>query len=140
MIKYFPLVILLFASLGYSQSFDSIYYYRNLAKNDQITTEDRITYAKKAITLSVKTDRDSTLLNSQRVLSFLYIIDGQIDNIKSINLNNLDLAKKLKDSVSIANAYYNLGYSYGKTQKVDSAYYYYFNAVKLYDKSEDFKN
>jgi signal transduction histidine kinase len=140
LIKYFPLVILLFASLGFSQSSDSIYYYRNLAKNDQITTEDRIIYARKAITLSAKTDSDSTLLNSQRVLSFLYIIDGQIDNIKSINLDNLSLAKKIKDSVSIANAYYNLGYSYGKTQKVDSAYYYYFNAVKLYDKLEDFKN
>lgn len=140
MIKYFPLVILLFASLSFSQSNDSIYYYRNLAKNTEKTNEERISYAKKAITLSEETNVDSTLLNSKRVLSFLYIIDGQIDNIKSINLDNLTLAKKISDSVSIANAYYNLGYSYGKMQKVDSAYYYYYNAVKLYDKLEDFKN
>ncbi len=138
--KYFFLIIILFSSFCLSQSSDSINYYRSLSKKAGLTNLQKISYAKKAIQLSKKTDIDSTILNSNKILSYLYIIDQQFEGLKTINYENLGLAKKLKDTVSIANANFNLGYYYYEQQKVDSAYQFYFEAVKLYDKLKDYKN
>lgn len=140
MTKYFSILVILFSTFCFSQTSDSIYYYRNLSKKVNLTNLEKISYAQKAIQLSKKTGRDTTILNSNKVLSYLYIIDQQFEGLKNINYENLALAKKLNDTTSIANANFNLGYYYTEKQTVDSAYQYYFDAVKLYDQLKDFKN
>ncbi|WP_289044919.1 sensor histidine kinase [uncultured Olleya sp.] len=110
-----------------------------MSKNEGFSNIERIKYAEKAVYLSIKLDVDSTLLNSNKNLSYLYIVNQKFEKLKDINFANINIANKLKDTSSIANANYNLGYAYESIQKIDSAYYYYYNAAKYYDKLKDYK-
>ncbi len=140
MIKYFTLLLaVLVPYLCFGQQTDSIHYYRDLSKNEGFSNIERIKYAEKAVYLSIKLDVDSTLLNSNKNLSYLYIVNQKFEKLKDINFANINIANKLKDTSSIANANYNLGYAYESIQKIDSAYYYYYNAAKYYDKLKDYK-
>ena len=128
----------------YSQSskdnpaFNSVYKLRTLSKNDNLDFKTRIEYAKKAVELSLEIGADSTILSSKKNLSYLYLINRQSKDIKRINLENLELAKKLKDSSAIANAYHNLGFVYDEYEsKLDSGYFYYFKAVNIYNLIDD---
>ena len=128
----------------YSQSgkdnpaFNSVYKLRTLSKNDNLDFKTRIEYAKKAVELSLEIGADSTILSSKKNLSYLYLINRQSKDIMRINLENLELAKKLKDSSAIANAYHNLGFVYDEYEsKLDSGYFYYFKAVNIYNLIDD---
>ncbi|AXO80447.1 sensor histidine kinase [Olleya aquimaris] len=138
--KYFTLLLaVLLTCFCFGQQADSIYYYRALSKNEGYSNIERIKYAEKAVYLSIKLDVDSTLLNSNKNLSYLYIVNQKFEKLKNINFENLELAYEIDDTLSVANANYNLGYAYYGLQKIDSAYFYYFNAAKQYDKLKDYK-
>lgn len=138
--KYFTLLLaVLLPSFCFGQQADSIYYYRALSKNEGYSNIERIKYAEKAVYLSIKLDVDSTLLNSNKNLSYLYIVNQKFEKLKNINFENVELAYEIDDTLSVANANYNLGYAYYGLQKIDSAYFYYFNAAKQYDKLKDYK-
>lgn len=138
--KYFTLLLaVLLPCFCFGQQADSIYYYRALSKNEGYSNIERIKYAEKAVYLSIKLDVDSTLLNSNKNLSYLYIVNQKFEKLKNINFENVELAYEIDDTLSVANANYNLGYAYYGLQKIDSAYFYYFNAAKQYDKLKDYK-
>ncbi|WP_452224965.1 ATP-binding protein [Lacinutrix chionoecetis] len=132
----FFLVFLLFTLLSYTQNgksndvLDSIVAYRAYSKNTKLSLEQRIDYAKKAIELSKEYGKDSTKIKSQKSLSFIYLSEWDIEKLKLVNFDILKLASKSKDSVALANANYLLGFAYHEELKLDSAYYYYSNAVK----------
>jgi len=112
---------------------------RNLSRDSNLEIELRLAYAKKAVQLSMETKVDSIILRSNRDLSFIYLINGEYDFVKSINHKNLKLAHKLNDSVALAIANFNLGWYYDTELQNDSAYYYYSNAVKTYNNLKDIK-
>ncbi|WP_272022246.1 ATP-binding protein [Olleya namhaensis] len=97
----------------------------------------RIEYAQQAVILSKSKEADSTILNSNKSLSKLYLIKDDFKPLKSINIENLELAKKIKDSFAIADAYYILGYIDNLEAELDSAYEYFYKAYKVY---RDLKN
>ena len=119
---------------------DSIEILRELSKDSNLEMSSRLAYAKKAVQLSMETDIDSTILRSNRDLSFIYLNLGEYDFVKSINFNNLKLASKLNDSLALAIANQNLGWYYEIELQQDSSYYYYYNAVKLYNKLKNVQN
>ncbi|WCO01354.1 ATP-binding protein [Psychroserpens ponticola] len=119
---------------------DSIFIYREYARNNKIEYLDQLKFAKRARVLSQQLDIDSTLLMSNRVLSFVYLNNDQLEPFKQINFENLGLAKKNHDSVALAVAYNNLGFYYDYNFKNDSAYGYYLDAVKIYDKLKEKSN
>ena len=117
---------------------DSIEVLRKLSKDRSIKIESRLDYAKRASQLSFETKIDSTILRSNRDLSFVYLNMGKYNLFRTINHSNLKLAKKLNDSSAIAITNYNLGAYYHNFElNHDSAYYYYYNAAKLYNKLKD---
>ncbi|MGB6269169.1 MAG: ATP-binding protein [Olleya sp.] len=125
---------------GSDRIIDSVIKYRKLSQNPDLETNKKIDYAKKAIIFSESIANDSTILKSKKNLSFLYLVNGELDLTKKINLENLKLANKIKDSSAIANAYYILGYVYDEEVKTDSAYYYYSKAAKVYHQIKDFND
>jgi len=130
-------IVLLLPSILHSQfgkesRLDSIYKLHNLAKSPSYTMPQRLDFARKAITLSRIQGIDSVTLSSNRVLSFLFIINSDIDSIYPINKENLKLSSRLKDSLRMAYAANNLGYYFQDTNVLDSSYYYYVKARKLY--------
>jgi len=123
----------LYGQEGKSNSvLDSIILNRNHAKNNNFSFKQRIEFAKKAIELSVGYDKDSTLLKSQKSLSSVYLNQWNVEDLKSINYQILELAERIKDSAALANANYILGFAFHEELKPDSAYFYYSKAVKQF--------
>lgn len=112
--------------------YSNIYKFRALAKDQSLTFNKRFEYAKKAISLSKQTKQDTTVLASNRILSYIYLLEGVGDSIYKINKENLRLSKKLDDTLKMAFATNNIAYSFELTNKPDSAYYYYYQAEKYY--------
>ncbi|WP_460217703.1 tetratricopeptide repeat-containing sensor histidine kinase [Psychroserpens sp. MEBiC05023] len=113
---------------------DSIIKLREYSANTNLSLHERFLYAQKASELSNVLGVDSTILMSNKNLSFFYMMTNDFKTYRNLNLDNLELAKKISDSLSIASVNYNLGYYHHAQQQNDSAYYYYSNAVEIYDK------
>ncbi|WP_111682312.1 ATP-binding protein [Winogradskyella tangerina] len=134
-----PTIIALFFSIiVHAQSneatkdLDRILALRAKSKSNTESLESRIDYALQAVKLSYKTKVDSTILLSNRNLSVVLFEAEKYEDYKKVNLENLALANKLKDTTAIAVANFNLG-SYHKIKiQNDSAYYYYLNALDIY--------
>jgi len=115
-----------------NQLLDSIYYYRKASRDNSIDYSKKLELANKAILLSKKLAQDTTLLKSEKNLSFLYLKNKNYEDLKFLNFKIRGLAKKVKDTIAIANANYLLGFTYIKSTKSDSAYYHYYRAAKLF--------
>ncbi|MBC3845404.1 two-component sensor histidine kinase [Winogradskyella echinorum] len=108
--------------------------YRELSEDGSVSLEERLVFAKKAVELSLKTGKDSTILLSNRKLSFIYLLKDDYGPFRKLNHTNLKLAIKLNDSIALAYSYNNLGFYHHQDFKIDSAFYYYSKALKLFDK------
>lgn len=104
------------------------------ANNRENELNIRLEFGLKANRLAKETKIDSLILKSNRALSTIYLYSGEYDTFQNINFKNLKLAEKLRDTLALAIANQNLGF-YNQFNVInDSAYYYYSNASKLYDK------
>lgn len=122
-----------------SSRFDSITVLSKLAKSDEFSWNERISFAERLVSLGKETNNDSIILKSNRELSMVYLLSdytlsGNSDSFLNINHENKKLANKLSDTFASAIAHQNLGYFYHHIEvRYDSAYYYYNQAVKEYD-------
>ena len=111
---------------------DSIYKLRSLSGQSKYSSEERVSFAKKASELSRELN-DSTYLKSNRNLSFIYLVTGDYDQFGELTHQNLDLAQKLNDSIAIAYSSKNLGYYYYQLQDDNnSAYKYYLLGLRYF--------
>ncbi|MFI1772563.1 ATP-binding protein [Thalassobellus citreus] len=143
--NYFFIVLLAFFCLKtsgqtkvFKKQLDSIQTLRQLSKNTDFNLDTRIQYAKKASELSYKTEVDSVILNSRRILAWVYAQSKKY-SIKSIKLSheNLKLANKLNDSLTLGYINGYIGYAYHNLEKRDSAYYYHNISLKIF---QQYKN
>lgn len=138
-------MIILFISFvhnAYAQkvTLDSIMQLRDLAKDKSLPIDDRLNFAIKASKLSIETAQDSTILLSNRNLSYLYLISGEYEAFGSSSHSNLELALELKDSIAIATTSNNLGWFYYQIEDDNiKAYNHYLKALKYYDAFGDLK-
>lgn len=135
---FYFLIFLLISSVIFCQErselLDSIFVLREKSKKTSLTKEERINFAKRAIELSKKTKNDSTLLKSERNLSFIYLMTGEYDLFRDSTLENLSFAQKLNDSSAIARSSSNLGFYYYQIEDdITESYGYYLQALKYYD-------
>ncbi|WP_439153358.1 tetratricopeptide repeat-containing sensor histidine kinase, partial [Winogradskyella sp.] len=112
--------------------FDSIQKYRTLSSSNNFDLNQRLQFAKKAVNFSNITKIDSTILYSNRQLSFIYLLMDNYEPYREINYKNLKLSTKLKDTSSLAVVNNNLGYYHYQEAKSDSAFYYYSKALKYF--------
>jgi signal transduction histidine kinase len=143
---FFLVFLLLIINQSYSQNrenlskTDSVYLLRSLARDNDYSLQERFKFAQRSSILAKNTKIDSTILNSNRILSFLYF---QTDNdslyIKT-NHSNIKLASKINDSSALEVANFNLGSFYHINKQNDSAFFYYSKALKLYDISNDIES
>ena len=136
LISFFLLSITLVAQND-QELIDSVVKLRKASKNSQIELKDRFNYARKAIALSKEIGVDSTILESNRSLSYLFLVEENYDSLYRVNSENLKLASKLQDSIKMAYASHNLAFHYYNNNKNDSSYYYFYNARKIYSNLKD---
>lgn len=116
---------------------DSVIFYRNKSKNNSLLLEDRLELALKASEFASNLNIDTTIVLNNRNLSYLYLMLGKYEPFRKVNLQNLKLSTKLKDTLVMAIANSNLAYYYDYKKQNDSAYYYYTKSLKKY---EELKN
>ena len=138
---FFYLFLLVTIQYSYSQSkdfgeLDSISYLIDRAKDPSISLIERLSFAESAKRLAERSNRD-TIAN----LAYRYIALNHF-NLKNYNLfkkasqDYLEHSKKIKDSFAIARANVYLGRFYAPIES-DSAYFYYYNAEKIYRSIRD---
>ncbi len=116
---------------------DSIYELRDLARNKEFAFATRELYAKQANEIADQIQLDSTRIKNNGLLSGLYLEFDRYDEYDSINHENLKLANKIEDSSRVGRIYYNLGYYHMQKADNDSAYFYYYNAQKIFQRIND---
>ena len=140
MFKYLSFFLLTFFCTSHAQEvktgipLDSITHWINTSNDYDIDYQIRLDYAKKAYAVSNTIDNDSLSLKSSINLAFIFLEEDDLEPFKEYSLKGLQLASKLEDSLSIAKSHDKLGLYYSQQLNPDSAYYHYFNALKLYEK------
>jgi len=122
-------------------SFKKIDNLQRKANDESIDIEERFAYARKAIFFSKQSKNDSIILSSNRVLSLLFLKNGNIDSLYRINHENLKISTKLRDSLKMGYASQNIAYYFYETNVLlDSSYFYYSKARKFYNKTNQKKD
>jgi signal transduction histidine kinase len=117
-----------------SQKTDSVLFYINASKKNTVTSEEHLLLLKKAVTLAERTQNDSLKTKHFSKLSFLFLKKNDPYLFKKINSKTIQLAKSTKDSTALAEAYWDRASFYNKQSVLDSAYYSYSEAQKIYEK------
>jgi len=139
-LSFFSVLCLTAQSNKNQAQLDSIFLLRKQSNDKELDISQRIKLAKLAVNQSKELSIDTTLLRSNWNLTGLYLNFDMNIPFGEINKSNLILAKKLQDTTYIALTYQNLGWYYLTQIKNDSAYYYYYNAVKIFDKTGNIRN
>ena len=113
---------------------DSVRKFIFQSKNNNLEDSLRINYAIKAVESSSQLSDSLYVLSLKNALSF-YTQSSL--NYKQLSKELLKVSKNILDSTSMAEANYNLGKFYVSNLKVDSSYYYHFEAEKIYKAIED---
>jgi len=140
--RLFPYLLLLISFTSYTQSskqeiVDSIDYYIEVSKDKDLGLDDRLHMGEKALILSKELGNDSLVLQSKRVIARAYLFFDDYKMVYKLSHENLKLAIKLNDTNIIASSSLRLGwYFHDRDTNVDSAYYYYSQSLKLYQKMD----
>ena len=106
-----------------------VYYLKSLDGKDAATKKYLIN---RAYEVSKKESKDSVKLKNLLKIAYeAYSVNDSLLFVKA-NKEGLLLAKKAKDTFSIADGNWNYGAFYGEKQVLDSSYYYYDEAYKNY--------
>lgn len=112
---------------------DSLDWYLSNAKNEKrYSLEERLDFTWKAKKLAEKYGTESDLLSCDILLSTIYWEQKNLDSFRYANEKALTKAKRLKDTSTLAKAYFLKGKYYRGYPLTDSAYYYYHKSEKLY--------
>ncbi|OIQ30115.1 MAG: hypothetical protein BM564_04605 [Bacteroidetes bacterium MedPE-SWsnd-G2] len=123
---------------GYGQKLkkeDSLSFYLSyLGNNNTYTLKQQSGFASKANQIAAASGSDSLNIDVKLKLSEFY--ESNADSLgkefRAINFDNIPLAKRKKDTLSLAKIYFNLGDYYKKSGVSDSAYINYYESEKLY--------
>ncbi len=108
---------------------DSIRKWIKNGRNKENTDQKRLFYIKKAQTTIHNIANDSIKARLLSKLSLAYLRLKKNNRFQEVNKATILLSKKLGDSLTLAESYWDLGEFH---TRADSAYYYYSKAHKLY--------
>ncbi|WP_396153838.1 tetratricopeptide repeat protein, partial [Flavobacterium sp.] len=117
---------------------DSINYYLNKSFDFKLTNQEIANTTAKAHELIKQTKIDSLYMINNFFVSYAYDNIGEKEVFRIINHEMVEVAKKLNDSINLARAYNHIGDSYNEGINIDSAFYYYTKAEKIYLKKKNY--
>jgi len=86
----------------------------------------------KVISYSDEIKNDSIRNRSNLLIAYKLLQLGEDSLFNNLNQKVNILSKKTKDTFAIADTHWNYGHYYSKREKIDSAYYHYYQAYKYY--------
>lgn len=129
---YILIVYFIFSFKGYGQDINSserVSHYLTQSKNKVLDIKERKTYLLKAINEIENITIDSIKNKLYHKLSYAFFQNKDSSNFRKINKKGSSLAFNLKDSLTLANHYWDLAAFHRRYKKNDSAYFFY-NSVK----------
>ncbi len=115
---------------------DSISFYLKKSFDIKYTNQEIANSTAKAHQLIKRTKIDSLYMINNFFVSYAYYNLGEKELYRNINHKMVEVAKKHNDSINLARAYNHIGDSYSKVN-IDSAFYYYSRALKIYQKKKN---
>jgi len=112
---------------------DSVLFYINESKNNSLTYAQKRRLVGKGLNYAYKVKNDSLRSKQLSMLSYTYYQLGDSILFRKTNADARLLAKKIKDSVVLAEAYWDLGTFFQINSIRDSAYYSFSQAQKIYE-------
>ena len=125
----------LFSQSTYEKHEDSIRKYIFLSQNGKLDDSLKLKYAISAVKSFPENSTDSLYISSLKNVIQFY--NPEEENYRDYSLRLLKLSERLKDTSSLADAYYDLGKYYRSILKADSAFYFHYQAEKFYKAIED---
>ncbi|MEP0211931.1 MAG: sensor histidine kinase [Cellulophaga sp.] len=77
--------------------------------------------------------KDSLYRKRLHSLAYTYLTQNDSLKFRKTNKKVIELSKKQYDSTLLSNAYWDLGYFFEKAVKIDSSYFYYLQAQKIFN-------
>ncbi len=111
---------------------DSISYLIEKSYDNSIPIIERLSFAESAKRLSEKINNDTLKNNALRYIAVNHFGLKNYNLFKKAGKEYLEQSRKIKDSFGIAKANIYLGQFYFMALSNDSAYFYYYNAEKVY--------
>ncbi|WP_396634298.1 ATP-binding protein [Maribacter sp. R86514] len=120
-----------------TNSKDSISIWIAESNNTKTTEEQKLALQLKAFNLAENTNNDSlkALYFSKLSIDQNFITDSLL--YRKVNKNAISVNKRINDSVGVANAYWDLGAFLNKRTIKDSAFFYYGEALDIFETTED---
>lgn len=118
---------------GLSKNLDSIISIHTIFRKTNPEYDYGVKIGQKAVNLSKKINNDSLLLESNRYLSYHYLIYQSDEEFLSHSSNALKFAKEKDADLEVAFLSNFKGYYYTKKQVNDSAYYYLSSAADIFE-------
>lgn len=114
--------------------------YLSLAQKESISKDMRIRFGDLAYETVKKQKNDSLTRRNYFKVANRYFSLYELDKYKRVTKEVYYLGKQSQDSSTIARAMYYFGDYYFEKSKNDSAYFFYNNAEKIYNKIDDKQN
>lgn len=114
--------------------------YLSLAQKETISKEMRVRFGDLAYQAIKVQKNDSITRRNYFKVANRYFPLYELEKYKKITNEVLELGRQSKDSATIAKALYYLGDYFFENAKNDSAYWYYNNAEKIYNRIDDKEN
>jgi len=107
-------------------------------KDNSLPSDEKQKLTNEILSKADKSAMDSVRMKVLASVTKIYLKQGDSLNFRILNQKRKNLALALKDSTALASANWDLGFFlYNKTDYIDSAYYYYNEAEKLYESAKD---
>ncbi|WP_281989648.1 tetratricopeptide repeat-containing sensor histidine kinase [Aquimarina aggregata] len=105
-------------------------------QNRELSIKERKAFLDKAYAVSMSLDNSSQKRDIIHDISVEYYVVNDYESYKKMNDKALKLSILINDSLGIAKSYGNIGIYYrsSKIDKIDSAYYYFDKAERIYSK------
>jgi len=113
--------------------------YLAVAKDSTNTKKDKLSAVEKALNWSDKLEDSPEKRDLLSKIGVVYFRLKEYLKYKEVNKKSLEIAEKINDSFGIARSYHNIAFYYTKTGLSDSAFYFFHNSEKVYDKLQEKK-
>ncbi len=111
---------------------DSLYSIIKQGRSPELSFQERKNQLSKVLTNASSIDNDSAKTKVFSRLSLAYLILNDSLNFRKSNFETIALASKVGDSVSLAEAHWDLAEFFKMRAVADSAYYHFLAAQKIY--------
>lgn len=119
------------------ETLDSVQFFISKGNSDTVLPASRSALMRKAFRHAQKINEDSIKIKAFTELSYVLSRPGDSLCFRESNRTLIALAKKLNDTVRLAEAFWDLSYFLERMEVTDSAYYNYSQAQKLYQLKKD---